>query len=201
MQRVGGKVKVYPCWYNECESCGDWTVEAGLTCSLDSLNKKQGNYAVKISKPAAVYLPKAYKSVNQCADYIGFWVRVNKISVDSSLAVRFTKTSDGSYVQIYFGEAAGVSVYQFGVYDPTHGTATSSNYAYTSLTWLWIEFYIIAGTVGVWVNGANVWTFSGWQVYPVDQIQVRDESTLRTWDCWLDWIRCSPSEEYPPTYP
>jgi len=187
---------VYPCWYNECENCTDWTVQSPLECSVDTVNKKQGTGSIKIHSPprASTSERRATIAAAQCNPWFGFWIR-NQNTWDMGLKLL---KADGSYVEIIFLDGQ----YSIYIYDPVKGGYNIAWKPYTSLTWLWVEFKVSETPLEVecYINGVHEVTFEGWNIYPVATAAV-----FCTWleedYTWVDWLRWFPTQEYPPTYP
>jgi hypothetical protein len=195
---------VYPCWFDECEDLSSWTIDPLMEGAIDGTNKKQGSYSIKIKKP---YIPdgtpaSSYRSVTQCADYLGFWIRATLPDVNANVRVYWQK-ANGAYVSIgFFHSAVGTPfTYDINVYDPAAGSYSFGTWAYTEGEWLWIEFFIDSTTVRPYVNGVGVGSSSGRNVYPVYREIVGGYTIFPLAYVWLDWQRWFPTLEYPPTYP
>lgn len=190
------------CWLETCDSCTPWTLDPELTCSADVTIKKEGKASVKISKGAAGTAKKieALLSSPQCGPWFGGYFRANVPTKPTGWNILLKKT-DETYVGItyvFMDPHTTPKFYAF-IYDPEKGYGESSIVDYTNETWEWIELKIIDTTVEVWRNGSKFHTFLGWPIYPVSEIEIATRNEHKAEDIWVDYLRWSDTQEYPPT--
>jgi len=192
----------YPCWYNTCESCNDWTLDPELSCTLDSINKKQGDYAVKISKGAAVGSGDTFASKlsAQCAQYFGFWVRAYLPAQNRGWNVSVYKDANHyAGVDLYFISPLTKPQLRFRIY--VEDSSVSAWIDINSLQWYWVEVSVAAALTRFYLDGVHKWDYAGAVAYPAVSVKVTGYKHLDASDVWLDWLRWYDTEEYPPSYP
>jgi len=191
----------WPCWYERCESCAPFTVEAPLTCTADSVNFKEGAASIKVTapnRPGDISEKWTWINAAQCDPYFGAWIRSDSGYTSGTASLHFRlRKADGSFAEVHFFNDPPLK-YQFYVYDPIAGLMNSPLYGYTRNKWLWIEIYVKnGGDVRFFVDGVNTYFFAAWNVYPVEKAIIRC-----AWDTvdyfWADWMRWYPTQEYPP---
>jgi len=192
------------CWFDKGEDCDLWTLDAELSCIMDTGIYQQGLGSLKISKGVAAGSNYTYaqRAAAQCASYFGCWIRANLPARTRAWTIQLYKNAD-SWAEANFSFVSP-SVNPRASFCVWIGPGTlqcSSLIDIVSLQWYWLEIYVRAGQTSFYLDGVHKWTLVGSSPYPVATLKVRTYKDFDASDIWLDWARWFASQEYPPTCP
>lgn len=134
----GGGVKplhpAYVCWYNSCEDCDDWWIEAA--CSLDTVDFQENIGSLLFDERATLDIP----SVEAECEYVGFWLKIPSIPGTRTIQVGLW-TSLG-YAKIEFVRTSPAITFQnIFATDSDFWSGSKLDYSAHIGYWRWFEIY------------------------------------------------------------
>lgn len=187
----------YVCWFNSCEDLDDWTLDPGVVASINTLIHQEGAGSVEFSMPAAAV--EAWKPVNYCDEYFGFWVRI-KDSVPAGFRFNLYAPYPTFWVRWYMHAPNfwGLAInHSLGLWSFNSGVVVNAD------QWYWMEYYRewIAPN---WryhflIDGVPIVIFAtGGTIGSYDRFEVMNRVVYGAWTALVDYLRFADRQEYPP---